>query len=135
MGLSDAEKLWLDTDSLEDLSLDFTQACLKPQARSSSKFRGVTLRPSGKYLVRVHKRINHQSVPVFSQRYEDETEAARAYDRVALQYYGRCVHAEPLHRQQPSGELCRLREACADPTLRRAQAREDELRLLRGRAG
>ena len=44
IGLSDADKQWLDAHSLDDLRLEFRRASFKPRRRScTSNFRGVCL--------------------------------------------------------------------------------------------
>ena len=93
VGLSDAEKLWLDTHSLDDLKLDFKRACIKTGGggSSSSAFRGVHKMKNGKFETRVRKRVAGRNEFLFCQQYDNEEAAARAYDRVALQLRGRCA--------------------------------------------
>ncbi len=96
IGLSDAEKLWLDTHSLDDLKLEFKRECIKPGGGGSSDFRGVSITKSGKYRAQLQSTVAGRRVNVMNQQYDDETEAARAYDRAALQHYGRCTVARVL---------------------------------------
>ncbi len=96
IGLSDAEKLWLNTHSLDDLKLEFKSASLKPGGGGSSDFRGVSKTKNGRYEARVTQTTNGREMYLFRQQYDDETEAARAYDRAALQHRGRCTQIEIL---------------------------------------
>ena len=91
IGLSDAEKRWLNTHSLDDLKLEFKRASLKRGGGGTSNFRGVSKHKSGKYEAQLVKTIAGQRVYVLRQLYDDETEAARAYDHAALQHHGRCT--------------------------------------------
>jgi len=89
VGLSDAEKLWLDTHTVEDLMHEFMQACLKPRKNSSTEYRGVSLRPDGKYLARVYKRINGVMRRFSASFTMTRFDAARAYDRNTVKVRGR----------------------------------------------
>lgn len=55
-----------------------------PRAGKTSKFRGVS-RHQGKWIVRLRKTTKHLYLGVFA----DEEEAARAYDKAALEHFGK----------------------------------------------
>jgi hypothetical protein len=92
VGLSDAEKQWLDTHSLSDLQLEFKRACIKPGKGGSSAYRGVCA-VKGRFKAKVRQKVAGRNVCLFCQLFDCEEDAARAYDCAALQYRGRCAPA------------------------------------------
>ena len=100
VGLSDAGKL--DNHSLEELKDEFQRACIKPRKQNiTSEFLGVSRTPSGEIIAQVAQRVGGKIVTLFFHMYDDEEEAARAYDRAALQlrglrHRGRCINAVRL---------------------------------------
>ena len=64
---------------------------VKPGDGCTSYFRGVCWdKNRGNYKVTLQK----NKVKLVHQRYDNEIEAARAYDRAALLHHGRCTHAQ-----------------------------------------
>ena len=72
VGLSDGEKLWLDGLTLDELRLELGRGPKKQRGPPTSKYRGVSVIKTGKFRVQMKK----QYVVVFSQDFDDETEAA-----------------------------------------------------------
>ncbi len=95
-GLSDAEKLRLDKTSLDDLKLELQRVCLKPQRSHgcSSVFRGVC-QSGNRFRAELRTYIGGKTVRVFFQRYDNAEEAARAWDRAALQHRSRYIAPGP----------------------------------------
>ena len=94
--LSDTEKLWIDAHSKEELEADLRRAAYGSGVRDSSQHRGVRRIPDSTlwpWRATQYLTINTATGPqhvIWTQSFKDEESAARAWDRVAVQYCGRC---------------------------------------------
>ncbi len=94
LGMSSAEKLWLDSISLEDLVRYFRAVNKKRRkAGCSSQYLGVYRRPKGQdrpWRAMLLRTVDKQTRLLWSQNFADEDTAARARDQAVLQHGGRC---------------------------------------------
>ena len=125
--LGESQKKWIDAHSTEELKADLKRAAYGMGVRASSQYRGVSRIPDStlwpwratQYLI--IETENGQQHVIWTQSFKDEESAARAWDRVAVQYCGRCcavlcrrLHHDTADVKSDAPSACPIMLSCKD---------------------
>ena len=90
MSLDAEQRRWLEEHTLEELQHEFKRATFKRSGKAgrSSQYRGVSA-VGRKWMAKLSAGSRERVKCVLRESFESESDAARAYDRAAVQCRGR----------------------------------------------